>query len=588
MATTCHSTTSIANVAAYKFVRLDGLAERQRQLHRLCGQLELKGTILLSQEGINLFVAGRQPQVDQLLKTLRDDPALADLEAKYSCSDRQPFNRMLVKIKREIIAFGVESIRPANYTSRKISPEALKRQIDEGQAPVLLDVRNTYETDLGTFDNAITLPLESFRDFPTAAATLPAALRQRPLVMFCTGGIRCEKAGPYLEELGFEDVHQLEGGILKYFEQCEGAHYQGECFVFDQRVAVDTALQETATEQCFRCQHPLTCDDQAAATYQPGVSCPYCFRPPEQTAAKQLTWRKEQIQRITQPLPGSTAYTNRRPIFVSSKDDNRQLIDFVSGRYSFTPREAWLERIEGGFLLRDGHAMTAADRVQSGDRLEHVFPHTTEPDVNADIVPIYEDEWLVGVSKPAPLPMHPCGRFNRNSLIWILNQVYGPQKLRPAHRLDANTTGVVVLSRTRNAASQLQPRFERGEIRKTYLARVWGHPPDDEFVCNAPISAHSLAAGARTVDPAGLTARTEFHVRQRSEDGTALLRVHPITGARTKSACIYGTWVGRSWAIRPIWRVAESPGDRRCRRTTIRSACMRGKSSLLTRSISSW
>jgi UPF0176 protein len=175
---------------------------------------------------------------------LRAMPGLADLAPKESHSAAQPFRRMLVKIKREIIAFGVAGIDPARRPSRKLAARTLKQWLDEGRPVTLLDTRNDYEVRQGTFRGAVTPPIARFREFPAAAQKLPAEMKERPIVMFCTGGVRCEKAGPYLESIGFKDVHQLDGGILKYFEECGSAHYEGECFVFDEREGVDPALRE--------------------------------------------------------------------------------------------------------------------------------------------------------------------------------------------------------------------------------------------------------------------------------------------------------------------------------------------------------
>lgn len=236
---------SVVNIAAYKFITLDDIERRRAELHPVCRRLELKGTILLSHEGINLFLAGIRSAIDEFLSILRRGPALAELEVKESFSDRQPFERLFVKIKREIIAFGVDGIDPRRETSRRVSPKQLKLWLDEGAPITLLDVRNDFEYQVGSFHNAIPIGVAHFRNFPRAAGNLPEEIKDRPVVTFCTGGIRCEKAGPLLERLGFADVYQLDGGILNYFQQCGGIYYQGECFVFDQRVALDTHLLET-------------------------------------------------------------------------------------------------------------------------------------------------------------------------------------------------------------------------------------------------------------------------------------------------------------------------------------------------------
>lgn len=234
----------ILNIAAYRFVELDHLGELRQELLPLCNDLELRGTILLSPEGINLFIAGLRPAVEALLARLRQIPGLSDLEVKESFSRERPFRRMRIKIKSEIIAFGVAGIAPGKYTSRRIAPADLKQWLDEGRPFTLLDTRNNVEVETGTFHNAMTVGINDFRDFPAAVGELPVALKQQPIVTFCTGGIRCEKAAPYLERAGFENVYQLDGGILKYFEECGGTHYQGDCFVFDERGAVDPVLRE--------------------------------------------------------------------------------------------------------------------------------------------------------------------------------------------------------------------------------------------------------------------------------------------------------------------------------------------------------
>ena len=272
----------ITNIAAYHFCRLDQLKALRTRLLQNCRQSGLRGTILLSTEGINLFVAGSEESIERFLAELRAIPGLAELTPKYSYSPTQPFRRMLVKIKKEIIAFGVEGIDPGVRTSPRVSPQELKKWLDEGRTVTLLDTRNDYEIKLGTFRNAISLGIDHFREFPHATAKLAPELKKSPVVVFCTGGIRCEKAGPYLEQQGFEDIHQLDGGILKYFEECGSAHYDGDCFVFDQRVGLDPGLHETADTQCFACLTPLTESEQADPRYVPGKSCSYCHRTEEQ------------------------------------------------------------------------------------------------------------------------------------------------------------------------------------------------------------------------------------------------------------------------------------------------------------------
>ncbi|RYD29603.1 MAG: pseudouridine synthase, partial [Verrucomicrobiaceae bacterium] len=194
---------AVTNIAAYRFAPLSDLKELRERLIADCKAWELKGTILLSTEGINLFVAGAEDSIGRLLGLLRSVPGLETLEPKVSESDKQPFNRMLVRIKKEIISFGFESIRPAEYTSRKIAAKDLKQWLDEGKPVTLLDTRNDYEVKLGTFRNAIIPHIDTFRQFPDAVRKLPEELKNQPVVMFCTGGIRCEKAGPFMEMEGY-------------------------------------------------------------------------------------------------------------------------------------------------------------------------------------------------------------------------------------------------------------------------------------------------------------------------------------------------------------------------------------------------
>lgn len=265
------------NHSAYKFTPLHDLPALKARLKSLAEGQTLKGTILLSPEGINLFVAGTRLAVDTLWAELRTLNGLADLTPKESLSEEQPYNRMLVKIKKEIIAFGVEGIDPSQRPAPKLAARTLKQWLDEGKPLTLLDTRNDYEVRMGTFRGAIPAGIDHFREFPAAVGRLPPEMKDQPIVMFCTGGIRCEKAGPFMQQVGFKNVFQLDGGILKYFAECGGAHYEGECFVFDRRVGVDPSLEETNSVMCFKCQMPLTEVEQLHPHYVPDKSCPHCF-----------------------------------------------------------------------------------------------------------------------------------------------------------------------------------------------------------------------------------------------------------------------------------------------------------------------
>ena len=231
------------NLAGYKFVSLDGLDDLKAMLDRRCGELELKGTILLSFEGINVVLAGNEAATTDFQSFVHADPRFADLRFKRSISAYQPFDRMLVKIKKEIITLRAPGVDPAKERAPAVAPVQLKRWLDEGREVVLLDTRNAFEVDAGTFDNAMDLRLSSFGQFAQAADRLDPSLKDKTIVTFCTGGIRCEKAAPVLIGKGFRNVFQLDGGILKYFEECGDAHFKGRCFVFDQRVALDGNLR---------------------------------------------------------------------------------------------------------------------------------------------------------------------------------------------------------------------------------------------------------------------------------------------------------------------------------------------------------
>jgi len=233
---------AVVNLSAYKFAPLADLPALQDRLKAVADAGALKGTILLSPEGINLFVAGERAALDTLLAEIRAVPGLADLTPKESLSAAQPFHRMLVKIKKEIIAFGVAGIDPARRPTAKLPARTLRQWLDEGRPVTLLDTRNDYEVSVGTFRGAVPAGIRHFRDFPRAVEKLPATLKEQPIVMFCTGGIRCEKASSYLLSQGFEEVYHLKGGILKYLEEVpeEKSTWEGECYVFDNRVAVDT------------------------------------------------------------------------------------------------------------------------------------------------------------------------------------------------------------------------------------------------------------------------------------------------------------------------------------------------------------
>ncbi len=277
------STHPIVNISAYKFVTLDDTAEMRARFLQKCTDLGLKGTILLSPEGINMFLAGSREAIDGYMDWMHADPRLADIVAKESFSEKQPFNRMLVRLKKEIITMKHPLIKPELGRAPAVSAHDLKRWLDqghddEGKPVVMVDTRNDFEVDVGTFDHTIDYRIRKFSEFPDVIAQHRDELNDKTVVTFCTGGIRCEKAAIYMKEVGYESVYQLEGGILKYFEEVGGAHYQGDCFVFDHRTALNPQLEETETRQCFACRAVVTPREQLSPLYVEGKSCPHCAK----------------------------------------------------------------------------------------------------------------------------------------------------------------------------------------------------------------------------------------------------------------------------------------------------------------------
>lgn len=236
------ATGRILNIAAYLFTHIEHPAECKPQLLARARELALKGTVLLAREGINLFLAGEPQKVELWLSELMAEPLFAALKVKRQHSNRQPFARMKVKVKRELVPLGERNLPLEALDAARITPVQLRQWLDQGRKFVLLDTRNQFEFEQGTFNHAQSLGLRCFRDFPSAVEAQLGHCREQPIVAFCTGGIRCEKAAPLMQQLGFSEVYQLDGGILNYFAECGSAHYQGDCFVFDERIGVDSAL----------------------------------------------------------------------------------------------------------------------------------------------------------------------------------------------------------------------------------------------------------------------------------------------------------------------------------------------------------
>lgn len=283
--------------ALYKFAKLPDYQEMQPELFDFCVRQDLYGTLLLAEEGINGTVAGTRAGIDALIAFLRSDPRFADLEHKESYADEMPFTRMKVKLKKEIVTLGVAGINPNEKVGTYVAPEDWNELISDPDV-VLIDTRNGYECDIGTFRGAIDPKTTTFREFPAYVSQNFNPGKHKKVAMFCTGGIRCEKASSLMVEHGFEQVYHLQGGILKYLEKIPPAEslWEGECFVFDQRISVGHGLKVGEYEQCHGCRHPISPEDRASAQYVEGVSCPHCFSTLSEEKRSRFAERQKQTE----------------------------------------------------------------------------------------------------------------------------------------------------------------------------------------------------------------------------------------------------------------------------------------------------
>lgn len=281
--------------ALYKFVALPDFHDLREPLLDACMAAGTRGTLLLAREGINGTIAGSRAGVDSVLAWLRSDPRLADLEHKESVDDHMPFHRMKVKLKKEIVTLGVAGVDPTVRVGQYVSPRDWNALLSDPEV-LLLDTRNDYECDIGSFTGALDPRTANFREFPRFVRENLDPGVHKKVAMFCTGGIRCEKASAFMLNEGFEEVYHLQGGILKYLEEVppEQSLWQGECFVFDNRVAVDHHLQRGHYDQCHGCRHPITEQDKQSGEYEAGVCCPHCFD--RLTDDQKLRFRERQKQ----------------------------------------------------------------------------------------------------------------------------------------------------------------------------------------------------------------------------------------------------------------------------------------------------
>lgn len=283
--------------ALYKFVVLDDYVELQSKLKTLCDAEGIKGTLLLAKEGINGTVSGTREAIDRLRAFLAEDGRFEGMSYKESFDEDQPFYRMKVKLKKEIVTMGIEDIDPKAIVGTYVKPKDWNALISDPEV-VLIDTRNSYEYNIGTFEGAVDPKTTTFREFPKYVAENLDPSKHKKVAMFCTGGIRCEKSTAFMKQQGFEEVYHLEGGILKYLEEVpeEESMWRGECFVFDNRVAVNHKLQRGIYDQCHGCRHPITEEDKQSERYLKGVSCPRCYDSLTDEQKQRFSERQKQIE----------------------------------------------------------------------------------------------------------------------------------------------------------------------------------------------------------------------------------------------------------------------------------------------------
>ncbi len=283
--------------ALYKFVQLDHYEALREPLRMMLEENGIRGTLLLAKEGINGTVAGSRKGIDTMLAWLAEQPGLDNIGYKESYDDDMPFYRTKVKLKKEIVTMGVEGIDPRKVVGTYVKPKDWNALISDPDV-VLVDTRNDYEFQIGTFENAVNPKTDTFREFPQYVKENLDPQKNKKVAMFCTGGIRCEKSTAYLKEQGFEEVYHLEGGILKYLEEVpeEETMWKGECFVFDNRVSVNHKLEKGEYDQCHACRMPITEEEKQDERFEQGVSCPHCFDKYTDEQRRRFVERERQVQ----------------------------------------------------------------------------------------------------------------------------------------------------------------------------------------------------------------------------------------------------------------------------------------------------
>ncbi|KYC40560.1 hypothetical protein WA1_25915 [Scytonema hofmannii PCC 7110] len=269
---------SLVVATLYKFVSLPDFTEKQEPLLSFCQTNDIKGTILLAPEGINGTIAGSRQAIDSVLSFLRTDPRLADLEHKESHAESPPFQRMKVRLKNEIVTIGLPEVNPNEQVGTYVDPQDWNTLINDPEVTVI-DTRNDYEVSIGTFQKAQNPNTKSFREFPEYVFHQLDPKKHKKVALFCTGGIRCEKASSFMLSRGFQEVYHLKGGILKYLEEVPESEslWEGECYIFDDRIAVRHGLEPGSYDLCASCGHPISESDKTSPQYEEGISCPHCL-----------------------------------------------------------------------------------------------------------------------------------------------------------------------------------------------------------------------------------------------------------------------------------------------------------------------
>ena len=284
-------------ITLYKFVHFSDYVSYQPKILNFCIEKDIKGTLLLAEEGINGTAVGLKTNICQFLQYLKSDSRFSDIQYKESYADKIPFHRMKVKLKKEIVTLGQSNIKPAEQSGIRVDPKDWNNLINDPNT-VLVDTRNEYEYQIGTFKGAISPKTTNFREFPDFVKQKLDPKKNKKVAIFCTGGIRCEKASIYMLNQGFENVYQLNGGILKYLEDVDTnkSLWQGECFVFDSRVSVDYELAKGDYEQCYACRRPLSKEDLQSKLYEKGVACPHCINEKTNNQRARFGERQRQVE----------------------------------------------------------------------------------------------------------------------------------------------------------------------------------------------------------------------------------------------------------------------------------------------------